>query len=122
MNMNIHTRTYLSAIALLSLAPLAQAQIVTLPNAYVQRVLVTGDSTFGGCMAMLSVNPATYAPCANSWVSFSCSGHFSDKDLAFRKLDQAQLALALNKAVFVQIDTSKKHNAYCYASRVDVIR
>jgi hypothetical protein len=40
--------------------------------------------------------------------------------MAFRMLDQAQLAFALQKTVYVVIDDTKKHNGYCTAVRLDV--
>jgi hypothetical protein len=94
-------------------------------TAKVSRTRVTGDSTFGGCMAMLDkpINAASNAPiCPSSWVSFSCTGTFTSKDMAFQLLDQAQLALALNKQVMVTVDDTKKHNDYCFASRIEVIK
>jgi hypothetical protein len=35
---------------------------------------------------------------------------------------QAQLALATNKSVMIVVDDSRRHNGYCFASRIDVIR
>ncbi|WP_296809861.1 hypothetical protein [Thiocapsa sp.] len=55
-------------------------------------------------------------------MSFSCSGHFTDAVRAFRMLDQAQLALAMNKTVMIVVDDSRRHNGYCFASRIDLIR
>lgn len=93
--------------------------------AKVNRTLVTGNTTFGGCMAMLdkAINTASNAPnCPGNWVSFSCTGPFTSKDMAFHLLDQAQLGLALNKQVTVVVDDTKKHNGICYAYRIDVIK
>jgi hypothetical protein len=87
--------------------------------------MVTGDATFGGCMALLDkpINTASNVPnCPANWVSFSCTGTFTSKDMAFHLLDQAQLALALNKQVMVIVDDTKKHNDYCFALRIDVIK
>ena len=91
--------------------------------ANVNRVLVTGDSTWGGCMALLSVNPQAVLPDCNSWwVTFSCSGDFTDAVRAYRMLDAAELALATGKSVQVFFQDDKKHNSYCFANRIDVIR
>ena len=38
-----------------------------------------------------------------------------------RGTPQAQLALATGMEVNVLVDESKKHNGYCFASRIDVI-
>ncbi|RKT43657.1 hypothetical protein [Thiocapsa rosea] len=120
---SISNRTAVAAV-LLSVLPnssvVATEAVVT---AQVNRVLVTADSTYGGCMAALSVNPQETLPaCLPDWVSFSCSGHFTDAVRGFRMLDQAQLALATNKSVMVVVDDSRRHNGYCFASRIDVHR
>jgi hypothetical protein len=115
-------------------AAVAASLLMVLPNssvlaaeatltAQINRVLISADSTYGGCMAALSANPQDLLPaCLADWVSFSCSGHFTDAVRAFRMLDQAQLALATNKSVMVVVDDSRRHNGYCFASRIDVIR
>jgi len=91
-------------------------------TAKVRRVLVHGDDTFGGCMANLSVNVKDSLPsCGNSWVTFSCSGDFTDPVRAYRMLDQAQLALSTGKKVYVQVRDNQKHNGYCFAKRIDVL-
>ncbi len=92
-------------------------------NAKVNRVLVNGDGTFGGCMALLSVNPQSVLPaCGTNWVTFSCSGDFTDPVRAYWMLDQAQLALATDKTVMVVLDDSRRHNGYCFAQRIDVAK
>lgn len=113
-----------SVVSALLYATGAQADTEFITNTKIEKVLVVGDgSRFGGCMALLDKNPASILPnCGNSWVSFSCTGTYASKDLANRMLDQAQLALALDKFVQIQIDDSKKHNGYCYASRIDIIK
>jgi hypothetical protein len=107
--------------------PLMPAHAVqgTLSSATVTRTLVTGSNTYGGCMAVLdqAINTATPTPnCPGNWVTFSCVGTYTSKDLGFHMLDQAQLALALNKSVLVTVDDTKKHNGYCFAFRIDVIK
>lgn len=97
----------------------AQGSVV----ASVNRVMMTGDSRWGGCMAALSVDPGTALPsCTEWWVTFSCSGHFTDPVRAYRSLDIAELALATGKRVEVWFQDDKTHNGYCYANRIDVIR
>jgi len=91
--------------------------------ALVNRVLVTGDETFGGCMAALSVNPQNVLPsCQPWWVSFSCSGDFTDRVRSYRMLDVSELALATGKQVQVFFRDDMKHNGYCVAHRIDVVR
>jgi hypothetical protein len=92
-------------------------------TAKVTRTLVQPDGTYGGCMAALSVSPASVLPsCQDSWVSFSCTGDFGDVVGAWRQFDQSQLALAGDHGVLVAVDDSRKHNGYCYAFRIDVIK
>ena len=108
----------LSAIA----SPLALAGSASVV-ANVTRVLVIASDTFGGCMAQLSVDPQSVLPlCAKNWVTFSCTGDFTEPVRAYRMLDQAQLALAANKKVWVQVVDTSQHNGYCMASRIDVIK
>lgn len=92
-------------------------------TAKVTRTLVQPDGTFGGCMAALTVSPASVLPsCAGTWVTFSCTGDFGDVIGAWRQFDQAQLALAGDHLVVVGVDDSRKHNGYCYALRFDVVK
>ena len=82
---------------------------------------VVDASDDGGCMAYLSEDPAGVLPaCKNSWVTFSCTGTYTDPIRAYRMLDQAQLALATGKRVDVTIHDSKMHNGYCFASRINL--
>lgn len=96
----------------------ASADIITVTDAQVLRTMTTSDTTYGGCMAALSIAPGNV--CTGKWVTFSCSGNFTDKDRGYRMFDQAQLAYTLGKRVMVQVDTARKHNGYCFATRIDV--
>jgi len=113
-----------AALLLTTLAnPPARAATATF-NALVNRTMVTADNLFGGCMAALSVNPKAKLPkCGATWVSFDCQGKFTtDPLLAYRLLDQAQLALAANKSVSVTVDDGRIVNGICFASRLDVVK
>lgn len=117
------TRATLTALTLGAAltSPLALAATASLTGT-VTRVLVMGTTTYGGCMAKLSVDPATVLPlCTAGWVTFSCSGDFTEPVRAYRMLDQAQLALAAGKKVFVTVTDASQHNGYCLATRIDVI-
>ena len=92
-------------------------------DGYVQQVLMTSGDAFGGCMAKLSVDPATVLPeCRPYWISFSCSGHFMDPVRALRMYDHAQMAVATNYRVAVSFTDNSLHNGYCVASRIDVFK
>lgn len=111
------------AAALLLVGPPVGAEPVTIQNAYVNAVMVTADDTDGGCMASLSIDPATRLPgCGANWVTFSCNGELTTELRAYRMLDQAQLALANGKRVQVVITNEQQHNGYCFVSRIDVLR
>lgn len=118
------TRGITAAVLLAALASsTAWAATARIVSATVNSVLVDAVS-YGGCMASLSVSPKTLLPgCNATWVSFGCSGEGgSDAVRGYRMLDQAQLALATNKVVAVNVDDSRKFNGYCFASRIDVIK
>jgi len=131
----MNTRLSLAASALL-LAGLGQAgpacAVLGGLTTAVARTLVSNQNLYGGCMAGLAVpintavvspgQPATTLNCPGNYVSFSCTGTYNSKDLAFYMLDQAQLALSLNKQLYVTVDDTKLHNGYCVALRVDVLK
>lgn len=92
-------------------------------DASVTRTLVADQERWGGCMAKLDRNLADFGlDCPGSWVTFSCSGTFTTKDIAYRMFDSAQMAFALQKPVYIWVDDTKKHNAACYAPRIDVLQ
>jgi hypothetical protein len=111
-------------IPVLLLAFVSPAQAVTkFVNARVVNTLVADQGRFGGCMAKLDQPLANSGlDCPGSWVSFSCAGVFTTKDIAYRMFDSAQMAFALGKPVSVQVDDTKKHNGHCYARRIDVLQ
>lgn len=110
----------LTAVALCAMSPVTDAATKTMTTK-VKKVRITAGSDFGGCMVELAASPKTVLPaCAAGWVTFSCSGNFTDVARAYRMLDQAQLAYTLGKSVSVVIDDAKKHNGYCFASRIDI--
>jgi hypothetical protein len=88
----------------------------------VVRTLIADQDRWGGCMIWLDQVLADHGlNCPGRWVSFSCTGTFTTKDIAYRMFDSAQMAYALGKEVVVQVDDTKKHNGYCYAGRIDVL-
>lgn len=89
----------------------------------VESTLVHNDGAFGGCMALLTSDPNQALPsCGPGWVTFSCTGEFTDSVSAYRSFDQAQLALVADKNVTVQLDDTRRHGDYCFATRIDVSR
>ena len=114
----------LTLCAALLLAAAAPAPAATgYVTAGVTRVLISDDDRWGGCMAELSVDPQTVlSSCGSAWVTFSCSGHFTNSVRAYRMVDAAELALATGKNVTVYFQDDKMHNGYCFANRIDAIR
>ena len=111
----IVTGLFMTGLSLNAIATNANVAGVT-----VQRILID-SKYYGGCMILVDKVLADYGlNCEKNWVSFSCDGTFNSQAIAFRKLDQAQMAMALNKTVFLIIDDSKKHNSYCFAQRIDI--
>ena len=92
-------------------------------TAQITRVLLTSNDNYGGCMAKLSADPAIELPaCKPSWLSFSCTGDFTDAVRAYRMLDQAQLAIATGNQVEIWYTDSSLHNGYCVATRIDMFQ
>jgi hypothetical protein len=87
----------------------------------VTKTTVADEGRWGGCMAQLDQALADSGlNCQSKWVTFSCSGVYTEKDVAYRMFDQAQMALALGRKVEVYVDDTKKHNEYCYANQITV--
>jgi len=88
---------------------------------HVIRTMVADQDRWGGCMAQLDVKLSTQGlNCPSRWVSFSCSGDYTAKDIAYRMFDTAQMAYAMGHRVTVSVNDAKKHNGYCYANRIEV--
>jgi hypothetical protein len=76
---------------------------------------------FGGCMAQLSVPPVSAGlDCKGNWVTFSCTGELGPRDAANRSFETAQIALVSRANVAVLVNDAKKHNGYCFATRIDL--
>ena len=108
--------------ALLSASLVSPTAMATTEYIYgtVTQVLVDAE-LYGGCMAKLSESPKQYLPgCGADWVTFSCTGEYADQVIAIRMLDQAQLAMATNKYVYVAFDDNRIHDGYCFASSIYV--
>ncbi|MCW8929219.1 MAG: hypothetical protein OQL19_03145 [Gammaproteobacteria bacterium] len=108
-------------IAILGFSQVAVSQRAWISDATVEKVLIDGTN-YGGCMVRLDKTLANYGlNCLSRWVTFSCVGTFGNKDIGFKQLDQAQIAMALNKKLNLYVDDLKKHNGYCYGARIDLL-
>ena len=89
--------------------------------ANVTQVLVD-DANYGGCMVRLDTSPTTIvAGCAESFLTLDCTGDFTSKSKAQRKLDSANLSLVTGKRMAVYFTDASKHNGYCLATRIDTV-
>ena len=105
--------------ALLGAAFSAHADYAIVSNATVKGI-VTDSIDYGGCMVEVSPSPqATFADCGPDFIVFSCDGTFSTKSQASVKLGMAQLAMVTSSVVKYTLDTTKKHNGFCFAQRFD---
>ena len=111
-----------TAMVLLALPAALQAAQARMTSNIV-RTLASEDASFGGCMAELrdSVTEATGLDCEGKWVTFSCAGEHTSKAAARRLYDSAQLAFVTGRRVALTLDDERKHNSYCFVSRIDVL-
>lgn len=84
----------------------------------VVRTLVD-DTFFGQCMILVGAVPAELN--CGTWVSASCSGDFNPSNIGWRKMEVAQMAQALRRQVVVHLDDSRKHNSWCFVTRIQLI-
>ena len=77
------------------------------------------DTLFGQCMILVEAVPAELN--CGTWVSASCSGDFNPSNVGWRKLEVAQMAQALRRKVVVHLDDSRKHNGWCFVTRIQLI-
>lgn len=117
--MNKHVRMITGAVALtVSFSALGGTSSV---NGFVTKIQIDTDDLSGGCAVALSSNPKSkLAACGAWWLTFDCGGSYNDPIRAYRMLDQAQLALALNLPVRVHFDDSRILEGKCVAHRVDL--
>lgn len=112
----------LSIAILMALVPASYAA-TTKVRGFITKTVVADEGRWGGCMIRINQLLADSGlDCRSKWVSFSCSGVFTEKDIAYRMFDQAQMAFALGREIEVYVDDTKKHKDYCYANRVNVLR
>ncbi len=111
-----------TAMVLLALPTALQAAQARMTSNIV-RTLASEDASFGGCMAQLrdSVMEATGLDCEGKWVTFSCAGEHTSKATARRLYDSAQLAFVTGRRAMLTLDDERKHNSYCFVSRIDVL-
>jgi len=109
-------------LALLAITSPALATTGWVGGVTITRTLIR-DGVFGNCMVYLNTAIANAGlNCPSKWVSFSCDGTYQSRDAASRMMDSAMMAFALDKRVSMQIDDLKKHNGYCVAIRIDVLK
>ena len=105
-------------LMLLPLAISARADVVSQAGVSLSRVLVDSEN-FSGCMVQFT-NWNSPPGCKAKWISLDCDGNFVSKESGRRFLEIAQMAFALEKQLFVAVDTSQRTNGYCVAKRLDI--
>jgi hypothetical protein len=89
----------------------------------ITEVGLSGGNWGGGCRAKLTANPAVVIPgCMADWVTFSCSGEFTDNVRAYRMCDLAQLALVTDRYVAVNVTDDMTANGVCFASDIFLLK
>ena len=87
--------------------------------------LLTVDTTYGSCMALISAMPPGVSCSSPSgavgWVTFACDGTYGNKTANNQRFSQAHLSLVTGNEVVVYVDDSKKINGHCYSNRIDVL-
>jgi len=108
----------LIVFAMESTAATAQVYGVRVVN-----TLLADNGRWGGCMAQIDRDLASEGlACPGRWISFSCTGDFTTKDVAYKMFESAQMAHALGFRAKVVADDSRKHNGYYYANSIEVFR
>ncbi|MGF1767846.1 hypothetical protein L4D06_10770 [Enterovibrio makurazakiensis] len=118
--MRVYTYIVLPIFLVLGSFSIANAAVHTIFTT-VEAVSVTSDNSFGGCMAKLSESPSENLPsCGEDWVTFSCTGEFTDMARGYKMLDQAQLAFISQKSVILRVRDDLSHDGYCFSERINV--
>ncbi len=85
--------------------------------------ILSDTNNYGGCMVQLARAPLDEGlNCNGPWITFSCTGDFASKDAAVRNFEIAQIAMLTERSILVAVDDTKKHNGYCFATRIDLLR
>ena len=112
-------------VLVLVATPMGVGQATTVSiETRITRTLAATDDAFGGCMAALDVAPSESGldcPAGNKWVTFSCTGEHTTASDALRMYDSAQLAFITGRRVRVWVDDTRKHNGFCFVTRIDVL-
>ena len=82
--------------------------------------ILTDSTAYGKCM--IHIPFASTSGCAGNWISLDCKGKYVDKGDGDRMLNIALIAQNMGKKVSVRIDSSKKFNGYCVATRLDILK
>ena len=85
----------------------------------IKRVLVMSDTSFGGCMVLVSESPADFLNCKPNWLTLSCTGDHTDPVRAYQMLDTAKLAHTTEQDVRITFTDDHTHDGYCFVRRID---
>jgi hypothetical protein len=107
-------------IATMGLIFIFAPQISSAEYSSVVSVTEMHESPNGDCMVKLSKPVGGGLNCSTEWVSFSCTGNFNSKDVAYHKFDLARDAFLNNDYVLTLgiDDARKEQNKYCFVESV----
>lgn len=92
-------------------------------NVRFDRILMTDGAAFGGCLALMSGDPATKLPaCGANWLSFDCTGSTGRSKSEGLAMKDVALLAYLNSAL-VDVKFTADYglvNGYCVVTRVDL--
>lgn len=103
---------------LLGTTSASQGAMVAQSGLTVERLL-SDTQNYGGCMAKLKDYDSP-AGCKSSYVTFDCDGVFSSKEAGRRSFEVAQMAYALDKPLYIAVETTETINGYCAVKRIDL--
>ena len=119
--MKLHKKTSVLAVAALGIFILSGQTMSASMTGKVNKLLVQ-PGTFGGCAATFTSDPqAGDAQCDANWLSFDCDGITRSKGDSALQWNALQLALVLDREVFVLFGANTRINGKCVAKRIDVI-
>jgi len=84
----------------------------------IKRTLV--DKYYGG--GMIKLDRSIGHGCKTTWVSLDLVGKYWSKESGQYKFSSALSAFAMDKRVSVYVYNNQKHNGYCVARRIDILK
>jgi len=84
----------------------------------IQKILV--DHYYGGAMILL--DRSIEHGCPSAWISLDLIAKYWSKESGKNKYSAALTAFAMDKSISVFVYSHQKHNSYCVARRIDILK